>query len=148
AAIGRRVCEQEADLLTSLDVPRPPEPEQRAAPADDLHGRPTASELTAAVADLLRDEAIPGTDGRLRYQLRVAANALDVVRRELDLGAHQRARCAERLAALGLADRAELAEAIRTGRLDTSRQDVRSALWEQVMDRLAVANPRHGGGSA
>lgn len=147
AAIGRRVCEQEADLLTALDIPRPPGPEQRTAPADDLHGRPTASELTAAVADLLRDEAIPGTGGRLRYQLRVAANALDVVQRELDLGAHQRARCAERSADLGLADRAELAEAIRTGRLDTSRQDVRTALWEQVLDRLAVANPRHGGGS-
>jgi aminoglycoside phosphotransferase (APT) family kinase protein len=93
AAIGRRVCEQEWDLLTLLEPeaaaraaarrPRPSaQPRQSPAP----HGRPTASELLDAVRGFLTDQVMPGTSGQLAFHARVAANVLAIVARELDLG--------------------------------------------------------------
>ncbi|MEV5541591.1 phosphotransferase family protein [Saccharopolyspora shandongensis] len=144
AAIGRRVCEQEHDLLAELGVPRPAGPgQERRAPVSDLHGRPSAAELVAAVADFLRDEVVPGSTGRMRFQSRVAANTLSIVERELALGERQEQRHRRRLAGLGLADRAALAGAIRDGELDPWQPETAAAVWEQVLDRLAVANPRH-----
>jgi len=116
AAIGRRVCEQEWDLLTLLEPeaaaraaarrPRPSaDPRQSPAP----HGRPTASELLEAVRGYLTDHVMPGTGGQLAFHARVAANVLAIVARELDLGA--------------IPPGADLAD--------------------QVAARLAVANPRY-----
>ena len=50
------------------------------------HDRPTAIELVDAVRELLTDELLDAVDGRLRFQVRVAANALAMVGRELELG--------------------------------------------------------------
>jgi aminoglycoside phosphotransferase (APT) family kinase protein len=93
AAIGRRVAEQEWDLLLLLD----PDAADRAArsrprltgealasPAP--HGRPTASELLEAVREYLLGSVMPGTTGQLAFHARVAANALAIVARELELG--------------------------------------------------------------
>ena len=46
--------------------------------------RPTASELLAAIADLLREEVTPvldKVDPRLGFQMRVAANSLAILER-------------------------------------------------------------------
>ncbi len=93
AAIGRRVCEQEWDLLLMLD---PAAAERAAAARPRLtgaglaspapHGRPTASELLEAVREYLLGSVMPATDGQLSFHARVAANALAVVGRELELG--------------------------------------------------------------
>jgi aminoglycoside phosphotransferase (APT) family kinase protein len=93
AAIGRRVCEQEWDLLLLLD----PEAADRAArsrphltgqaqaqPAP--YGRPTASELLEAVREYLLGSVMPATSGQLAFHARVAANALAIVARELEVG--------------------------------------------------------------
>ena len=51
--------------------------------------RPTASELLAAIADFLREEATPAldrADPRLGFQMRVAANSLAILEREARLG--------------------------------------------------------------
>jgi aminoglycoside phosphotransferase (APT) family kinase protein len=93
AAIGRRVCEQEWDLLLLLDPEaadraarsRPRlagEPRQQPAP----FGRPTASELLEAVREFLVGSVMPATSGQLAFHARVAANALAIVARELELG--------------------------------------------------------------
>ena len=93
AAVGRRVCEQEWDLLLLLAPeaaaqaaarrPRPGGgPEPRPAP----HGRPTASELLDAVRGFLTDQVMPATAGPLAFHARVAANVLGIVARELELG--------------------------------------------------------------
>jgi aminoglycoside phosphotransferase (APT) family kinase protein len=93
AAIGRRVCEQEWDLLLLL------QPEAAAAAAARRprlagaahaepapHGRPTASELLEAVREYLLGSVMPATTGQLAFHARVAANALAIVARELELG--------------------------------------------------------------
>jgi aminoglycoside phosphotransferase (APT) family kinase protein len=92
AAIGRRVAEQEWDLLVLL------QPEEAAAAAarrpglasgvpDPVpYGRPTAGELLDAVREYLTGQVMPATSGQLAFHARVAANALAIVARELELG--------------------------------------------------------------
>lgn len=143
AAIGRRVCEQEHDLLVALDVPESQIPEQVDTDASGLHGRPTAAELVAATRDFVRDEVATGAEGRMRFQSLVAVNVLSTVERELRIGAEQERRHRDRLGELGFADRAALAAALRAGEVDPWNQDVAAVLWSEVLDRLAVANPKH-----
>jgi aminoglycoside phosphotransferase (APT) family kinase protein len=91
AAVGRRVCEQEWDLLDLLApdavaaaraefAAAPPTPPETAATP---YGRPTSAELLDAVRDFLTEQVVPGTDGQLSFHARVAANAVGIVSREL-----------------------------------------------------------------
>ncbi len=93
AAIGRRVCEQEWDLLLLLApeaaaraARQRPHPTGAPLPSPAPHGRPTASELLDAVAGFLTDDVMPATTGQLAFHARVAANVLGIVAREMELG--------------------------------------------------------------
>jgi hypothetical protein len=107
------------------------------------HDRPTAAELVEAVRELLTDELLDAVDGRLRFQVRVAANALAMVGRELDLGPAQAEAHTERLERLGVADDVELVTAIRAGAMDDRWDEVTAALRAAVIDKLAVSNPTY-----
>ena len=107
------------------------------------HDRPTAAELVDAVRELLADEVMDAVDGRLRFQVRVAANALAMVGRELELGAAQAAAHAERLAALGVSDDQKLVDAIRSGAMDARWDEVVASVRAAVVDKLAVSNPTY-----
>jgi aminoglycoside phosphotransferase (APT) family kinase protein len=96
AAIGRRVCETEWDLLLLLDpaaADRAARSRPRLSGAAQQQpapfGRPTASELLEAVREYLVNGVMPGTTGQLAFHARVAANALAIVARELELGGAQ-----------------------------------------------------------
>ena len=78
--------------------------------------------------------------GAARHQLRVAANAVAIVDRELRLRPAQERAHAERLASLDVSDDAALSDAIRSGR-QASTPELWSTLAADVADRLAVANP-------
>ena len=99
-----------------------------------LHGRPTAAELVAAVAQFLETDVREATDGAVNFHARVAANVLRTVERELldTAGAPD---------LLGYPDEAALAAAIRRGDLDERGADVGPALRDLVLRRLAVAHP-------
>ena len=109
----------------------------------DLHDAPSMGELVAAVREFLEGDVMGATDGRVRFHARVAANALSIVERELALGDGQRAAHADALARLGVADEAELAAAIRSGRLDDRNDDVVAAVRSSVRAKLEVANPSY-----
>jgi aminoglycoside phosphotransferase (APT) family kinase protein len=118
AAVGRRVCEQEWDLLLLLApdaaaeaAARRPRVTGAARPAPAPHGRPTASELLEAVREFLTGQVMPASTGQIAFHARVAANVLGIVARELELGA------------------------IPPG----------AGLADGVAARLAVANPRYFG---
>lgn len=118
AAIGRRVAEQEWDLIELLAPAEWAAARNATAPAvldDDagLFGRPTAREILSAVQGYLTEDVMPGTKGQLSFHARVAANMLAIVERQLaqDTPDHTGD------------DWASLASAIR--------------------DKLAVANPKH-----
>jgi aminoglycoside phosphotransferase (APT) family kinase protein len=122
AAVGRRVAEQEWDLLGLLapeEVAKVLD-ERREDAIDDvpgLYGRPTARELLDAVRSYLMDDVMPATEGRLSFHARVAANVVAIVERELAMGESHRARWS------GATDWASLASMVR--------------------DKLSVANPMH-----
>jgi aminoglycoside phosphotransferase (APT) family kinase protein len=142
AAIGRRVCENEWDVLGLLPGEplerRPPPP---AVPSERVHDRPTMAELLEAVREWVGGDVRTETEGRLSFHARVAANALGILEREVALepglsDAHTR-----RLAELGCATDAALASAIRAGDLDDRLDRVRHLVAESVHDKLLVANP-------
>jgi aminoglycoside phosphotransferase (APT) family kinase protein len=142
ATIGRRVCENEWDLLGLLPggaLPRqaPPAPE----PAAALHDRPTLPELVEAVREWVDQDVRTGTEGRLSFHARVATNALRMVERELALEPALTEAHLERLAQLGCADDRELAAGIRSGSLDERADEVRTLVAASVHDKLLVANP-------
>lgn len=110
------------------------------------HDVPTIAELVEAVREFLVHDVMTTTDGRVRFHARVAANALAIVERELDLGERQAVSHAERLAALGVADDADLARRIRSGGLDDRWDEVAAAVRASVADKLAVANPTYAAG--
>lgn len=103
------------------------------------HDLPSAAELVEAVREWLARDAISGSISP--FHVRVAVNVLGIVERELLLGDQHARRHAERLAALGVADDAELAAGIRAGRFEDRAELVRALVWESVRDKLAVANP-------
>jgi len=109
----------------------------------EVHGRPTAAELVEAVREFLEGDVMAATEGRVQFHTRVAINALGMVQRELELGAEQDAAHAERLQALGFADEAELAAAIRNGDVDDRYDEVKAAVLATVTDKLRVANPKY-----
>ncbi len=154
AAIGRRVCENEHDLLLLLA------PEALAAAvaspgasgAHDpglsgdtdtagMHGRPTAAELVEAVRDYIDGDVRPATEGRVRFHGLVASNVLAIVQRELELGPAMAAAQVRRLGGLGVGSDADLADAIRSGRFDDRTDELLAVVAEAVVDKLRVANP-------
>jgi aminoglycoside phosphotransferase (APT) family kinase protein len=123
AAIGRRTCEQEWDLLLLLAPEAAAQAAQRrprlagtGRPAPAPHGRPTASELLEAVREFLTGQVMPASSGQLAFHARVAANVLGIVARELELGP--------------IPD-------------DPDHPDNPDGLADNVAARLAVANPRY-----
>jgi aminoglycoside phosphotransferase (APT) family kinase protein len=154
AVLGRRVCEQEYDILLALGHAAPltvADPlENHEDHAATPHDRPSGPELLRAVREFLitevgRTEAGLGvrTDPRLRFHARVAANALRIAEREAMLAAGHAQSHRARLAALGCADDAGLCAAIRDGSLDHRFDEVVEAVRAAVVDKLTVANPGH-----
>ena len=142
AAIGRRTCENEHDLLALLPGPAMPAPTAiDAVDAYAPHDRPSGAELAEAVREWVEGDVAGATSGRVRFHTRVATNVLATIERELRLGPGHAASHARRLAALGFDGDAALATAIRAGDLDDRFDEVRAAVWSSVRDKLAVAHP-------
>jgi aminoglycoside phosphotransferase (APT) family kinase protein len=144
AAIGRRTSENEHDVLALLaphrSAPAPTAVDDTAG-AHRPHDRPTAAEVAEAVREWVEGDLATGTEGRLRFHGRVAANALGMLERELRLGPAHDAAHRRRLAALGVDDDQALAAAIRAGQLDDRWDEVLGAVWSAVVDKLAVSHP-------
>ena len=109
----------------------------------NLHGRPTSEELVEAVREFLEHDVMEATDGRIQFHTRVAINVLGMVQREIELGPAQEAAHRERLDALGFESDADLAAAIRRGDIDDRYDEIKSAVYDSVVDKLRVANPKY-----
>jgi hypothetical protein len=111
-----------------------------------LHDEPSMAALLEAVREFLEHDVIPATEGRVRFHVRVAANVVGMVERELALGAEQDAAHRADLARLGVETEAELARAIRSGELDGRLAEVAAVVRRTVAAKLAVAHPGYDGG--
>jgi len=109
----------------------------------ELHGRPTAGELAEAVREFLERDVLTATEGRVQFHTRVAINVMGMLQREIEMGDAMAEAHTARLDALGFADDAELAAAIRSGAVDARYAEIKAAVAESVADKLRVANPKY-----
>ena len=109
--------------------------------------RPNAADLLAGVIDYLERELMPILEGRHRFHVRVAANALAIVKREMELGpglgAAERSRLAALLGEDGTLDtlNRELARRIRDGEIADEGKLIEH-LRHSVADALTINNPK------
>ncbi len=138
AAVGRRACEVELDVLDLLPVERETNdaPAPGGAPPSDLHDRPSAVELLEAVREFLATLDLTGHDAFLR---KVSDRVLRVVEREMSLSPVLDREHANRLAGLGVADTQELATLLRIHAV--APESVATAIRAAVMAKLRVADP-------
>jgi hypothetical protein len=110
---------------------------------------PAPAEILAAVAHFLKEEVAPATTGHLSFQARVAANALEMMRRHLELAPEAETAERTRLEALlgrrgDLADlTAELSRRIAEGETDLSTPGLADHLWATTLAKMAVDQPSY-----
>jgi hypothetical protein len=109
---------------------------------------PDATILLKAAVKYLEEEVMPKLDGYYRFQTRVTVNALNTVRRELEMRpAHAHAEAARLTAILGHHGEVEelsreLAERIRTGQIALDDPALRAHVRQSLEDALAINNPK------
>jgi uncharacterized protein DUF6285 len=110
---------------------------------------PTVTELLEATAAFLREVAVPQLSGHTAFHARVAANALDVVKRELALRPAAERDERARLAALLHADgsleelNALLSRRIAAGELSLQTPGLASHLWATTLAKVAIDQPTY-----
>jgi hypothetical protein len=114
-----------------------------------MQDEPTPVELLEGVAAMLREIAMPELTGRTAFLMRVGANAIDLVRRQLELGARSDAAERARLGALlksegSLLDlNAKLCAAIENHSITLETPGLAEHLWATTMEKLAVDQPQY-----
>lgn len=116
-----------------------------------MQDRPDPDELLAAVAAFLREQAMPQLQGQAAFHARVAANALDIVRRQLRLAPAAAAAEHQRLRALLGRDgsleelNAMLCARIADGTIGLHTPGLLAHLRRVTLDKLAVDQPTYAG---
>jgi hypothetical protein len=114
-----------------------------------MQDEPTPVELLEGVAAMLRDIAMPELSGRTAFLVRVGANAVDLVRRQLELGARFDASELARLQALLKSEgsllelNARLCEEIENHGVTLDTPGLADHLWATTMEKLAVDQPQY-----
>jgi hypothetical protein len=106
-------------------------------------------ELLEAVRQFLREEVLPELDGFKAYNTRVAANALGIVAREIQLGEGIAQLDAEIATALGLDPQSgpvtrQIALALRDGALQPDSR-LLTYLRQRSMRQIEIDNPKYSG---
>lgn len=110
---------------------------------------PRAIEILEAVSRLMRETLMPALPPDVVFQARVAANALDLVLRELRTGERLEDEARARLAALLGIDaplgtlEAELSRRIREGAVDLSDAALLEHLWATTMAKMSIDQPAY-----
>jgi hypothetical protein len=110
---------------------------------------PTIDELLESTSTFLREVAVPQLSGHAAFHARVAANALELVRRELTLGvqfAHaEQARLESLLGAEGSLSELNqlLCQRIAAGALDLDTPGLTEHLWATTLAKLAIDQPSY-----
>ncbi|HEX7776466.1 MAG TPA: DUF6285 domain-containing protein [Parvibaculum sp.] len=116
-----------------------------------MQDQPSAAELVDIVADFIRNHAMPQLQGHAAFHARVAANALDIVKRELQIAPEASAGEKERLKKLlghdGSLDELnrELCARIETGDISLETPGLADHLWTITMTKLAIDQPNYSG---
>ena len=116
-----------------------------------MQDQPTPSEILGAVARFLKEVVVAETKGATSFNVRVAANALEMMRRQLDTAPAAEAAELASLKALLNADgdlatlNAELSRRLGAGELDLKTPGVADHLWATTLAKLHVDQPTYWG---
>ena len=116
-----------------------------------MQDQPTAIELVDIVAEFIRVHAIPHMTGHAAFHALVAANALDIVKRELAIAPQASREEVARLTALlgreaPLEDmNRDLCTRIETGELTLDTPSLADHLWAITMTKLSIDQPKYSG---
>ncbi|HEY5106018.1 MAG TPA: DUF6285 domain-containing protein [Caulobacteraceae bacterium] len=112
---------------------------------------PTPGEILGAVARFLRTAMAGEATGAVAFQARVAANAVEMTRRQIEVAQAREAAEHQRLTVL-LGDdgdlaalNGELARRIRDGEMTLATPGLADHLWTVTLDKLAVDQPTYSG---
>lgn len=112
-----------------------------------MQDQPSPDSLLEAVAAFLRNEAAPALPPHEAYQARVAANAVDLVRRQLRAGPAEAAERERLVALLGEEGTLEdltalLARRIEEGGIDLAAPELIEHLNRTTREKIAVDQPK------
>jgi hypothetical protein len=107
------------------------------------HDRPSVDELLESVREWLERDVAQVGDARIAFHARVAANIIEMVRRENASSAEVDMRHDELLWSLEVASEQELVDKIIGGTYDDNLLEMLHKLRPVVEDKVAVANPKY-----
>ncbi len=116
-----------------------------------MQDQPHPEEILTRVANFLKGPATRESGPHISFQLRVAANAVEICQRQLTLAPNAEAEELARLRALLLTDgdlptlNRELAMRIRAGALTLETPGLADHLWATTLAKLAVDQPTYSG---
>jgi len=114
-----------------------------------MQDSPDPIEILEAVARTIRETVMPEVSGHAAYAARVAANAVDLVSRQIRLQPDSDKNERERLVMLlkregSLSElNAALCDAIEAGTVSTVQADLHHHLWATTKEKLAVDQPKY-----
>ena len=113
--------------------------------------QPSIRELVEAVRSFLETKAMPELKGHTAFHARVAANALWIVARELELGGKATSEEVKRLTTLLKREGSleelnrELCKQIRDGRMALETPGLAEHLEASMRDKIAIDQPNYSG---
>jgi len=116
-----------------------------------MQDQPHPEEILTRVANFLKGPATRESGPHISFQLRVAANAVEICQRQLTLAPQAEAEELARLRALLRTDgdlptlNRELALRIRAGALTLETPGLADHLWATTLAKLAVDQPTYSG---
>lgn len=111
--------------------------------------QPHGADILAAVSRLLRDTLMPRLPPDAVFQARVAANAIDLVAREIRFGEIVEHEALKRLQLLLSRDgslqelETELSLRIRNGELDLQSEGLAEHLWQTTLAKMKIDQPNY-----
>lgn len=110
---------------------------------------PESVEIIDVVADFIRTKLLPQLEGHSAFHAMVAANALDIVKRELKIAPQENQAEYGRLVSLlssegSLEDlNRTLCEKIASGELTLETDGLKEHLWSTTLAKLSIDQPKY-----
>lgn len=116
-----------------------------------MQDMPKSSEIVDVVSEFMRQRVLPQLQGHTAFHALVAANALDIVKRELAIAPEaneaEKARLEKLLGKDGTLEELNrlLCARIEAGDVTADTPGLADHLWETTLTKLAIDQPKYSG---
>ncbi len=110
---------------------------------------PESVEIIDVVADFIRTKLLPELEGHSAFHAMVAANALDIVKRELKIAPQENQEEHDRLVSLLSSEGSlealnrELCAKIASGEMTLETDGLKEHLWSTTLAKLSIDQPKY-----